>query len=56
MDRHLNIVFVGDREAGVDRRWGRPPILVQLQATGARCDLQPEGTRRAVPFAEEPDG
>jgi hypothetical protein len=35
MDRHLDIVFVGDREAAIDGGGRGAPILVQLQTDGA---------------------
>ena len=39
VDRDLHVVFVGDRQAAVDRGRRRAPVLVQLQADGAGLDL-----------------
>ena len=36
VDHHLHVVFVGDRQAAVDGRRRRAPVLVQLQRTCAR--------------------
>ncbi len=38
VDHHLDVVIVGDRQAAVDRRRRRAPVLVQLQAGGAGLD------------------
>ncbi len=54
VDRHLHVHQVGDRKAAVDGRRRRPPVLVQLQATGARPNLLVQGVRqRGVALAEE---
>ena len=45
MDLHLKIEIVGDREAGVDRRRHRSPVLVQLQADAAGFELLDQRTR-----------
>src|SRR5690606_10564072 len=36
MYRHLHIIVVGHCKAGIDRRWRRAPILMQLQAARTR--------------------
>ena len=46
VDRHLDVVALGDAQAVVDRRRRRAPVLVQLQAAGAGLDLLLE--RRAA--------
>ena len=38
VDHHLHVVFVGDRQAAVDGRRRRAPILVQLERAGAGLD------------------
>ena len=38
VDHHLHVVVVGDRQAAVDRRRRRAPVLVQLQRAGAGLD------------------
>ena len=38
VDHHLDVVVVRDREAAVDRRRRRAPVLVQLQRAGAGLD------------------
>ena len=38
VDHHLDVVVVGDRQAAVDRRRRRAPVLVQLQRAGAGLD------------------
>jgi hypothetical protein len=39
VDHHLDVVIVGDRQAAVDRRRRRAPVLVQLERAGAGLDL-----------------
>ena len=39
MNRHLHIELVGDREALIDRRRRRPPVLVELQPERAGAQL-----------------
>ncbi len=56
VDRHLDIHLVGDGETGIDRPRRRSPILVELEADGARPDLLAQRIARgAVPFAHEPE-
>ncbi len=52
VDHHLDVVIVGDRQAAIDRRRRRAPVLVQLQRTGAGLDhfLQRRRARR-IAFA-----
>ena len=38
VDHHLHVVIVGDRQAAIDRRRRRAPVLVQLQRAGAGLD------------------
>ena len=38
VDHHLDVVIVGDRQAAVDRRRRRAPVLVQLERAGAGLD------------------
>ncbi len=54
VDHHLHVVFFGDRQAAIDRRRRRAPVLVQLERTGAGLDhfLQ-RGGARGVAFAGE---
>ena len=42
VDHHLDVVIVGDRQAAVDRRRRRAPVLVQLERAGAGLDLLDE--------------
>ena len=52
MDHHLDVVIVGDRQAAVDRRRRRAPVLVQLERTGAGLDhLLERGRARGVALA-----
>ena len=44
VDGDLHIVVVGDPQRAVDRRRGRPPVLVQLEADRARQHLLCEGS------------
>ena len=39
MNRHLHVELVGDRQALIDRRRRRAPVLVQLQAERAGANL-----------------
>ena len=50
VDHHLHVVIVGDRQAAVDRRRRRAPVLVQLERTGAALDhlLQRRRARRVA--------
>ncbi len=52
VDHHLDVVVVGNRQAAVDRRRRRAPVLVQFQRTGAGLDhfLQRRRTR-CIAFA-----
>ena len=54
VDRDLHVEFVGDRQALVDGRGRRAPVLVQLQADGAGADLlaQRFGASRCCPCRE----
>ena len=56
MNRDLHVEFVGDREALIDRRGRRPPVLVQLQADRARANLLAQRFRRpsALPLPRNP--
>ncbi len=38
VDHHLHVVVVGHRQAAIDRRRCRAPVLVQLERTGAGLD------------------
>jgi len=54
VDGDLNVEFVCDAEAGVDRRGRRAPVLVQFQTDGSGEDLFAQRLgRRAVALAEE---
>jgi hypothetical protein len=54
VDRHLHVHLVGDRQAVVDRRRRRPPVLVQLEADGAGAHLLAQRFgQRDVALAEE---
>ena len=46
MDHDLNVVIVGDRQAIVDGRGRRAPVLVQLQRAGAGLHLLDEALRQ----------
>mmetsp|Transcript_4412 Transcript_4412/g.12438 ORF Transcript_4412/g.12438 Transcript_4412/m.12438 type:complete len:433 (-) Transcript_4412:697-1995(-) len=35
MDSNLDIVVIGKSQRGIDRRWGRSPVLVKLEAGGS---------------------
>ncbi len=50
VDQDLDVHLVGDREAAVDRRGRRAPVLVQLERAGAGPDLldQAVGPRRVA--------
>jgi hypothetical protein len=53
VDRHLDVVRVGDAQARVDRRGGRSPVLVELKPAGARGELLDQrGFARGVALAE----
>ena len=56
VDRDLHVVLVGDRQAVVDRRGRRAPVLVQLQADRAGLDLLVERARGrlALPLPRKP--
>ena len=47
VDRDLHVVLLGDRQAAVDRRRRRAPVLVQLEADRAGADLLDEALRAA---------
>ena len=52
VDHHLDVVIVGNRQAAVDRRRRRAPILVQFQRAGAGLDHFLERRRaRRIAFA-----
>src|SRR6266699_1581457 len=54
VDRDLNVVTVGHRQAVIDSRGSCAPILMELQATGASGDLFFErGGTRSVSFDQE---
>ena len=54
VDHHLDVVVVGDRQAAVDRRGRRAPVLVQLERAGAGLDLLVERVgQRGVALAGE---
>ena len=54
VDRDRDVELFGDREAGVDRRRGRAPILVQFEPAGAGLDHLDERARlRGVALAEK---
>ena len=54
VDHHLDVVVVGDRQAAVDRRRRRAPVLVQLERAGAGFDHFLERRRpRGVALAGE---
>src|SRR5713226_8620959 len=54
VDRDGDVELFGDPEAAIDRRRGRPPILVQLEAAGAGLDHLDERPRlRRVALAEK---
>lgn len=56
VDRHLDVVALGDLQAVVDRRRGAAPVLVQLQADGAGEHLLLQRQRQAgVALAGEAD-
>src|SRR3954470_22664444 len=56
VNRNLDVVLVPDREAGIDRRRRRSPVLVQFQSTRACFDLMAQRiTSRAISLSEEPD-
>ena len=46
VDHDLNVVIVGDREAAIDRRRRRAPVLVELERAGAGLDHLDEGGRQ----------
>ena len=48
VDHHLHVVVVGDRQAAVDCRRRRPPVLMQLERAGPALDhfLERRGARR----------
>jgi hypothetical protein len=47
VDRHLDVVPLGDVQAIVDRRRRRAPVLVQLHSHHARLDLLLQWPRQA---------
>ena len=54
MDHHLHVVIVGHRQAAINRRRRRAPILVQLERAGAGLDhLFQSGGSRGVALAGE---
>ena len=54
VDRDRDVELLGDAEAGVDRRRGRSPILVQFQSAGAGLDHLDQRPRvRSIALAEE---
>ncbi len=54
VDRDRDVELLGDTEAGIDRRRGRAPILVQFEPAGAGLDHLDQGPRvRGVALAEE---
>src|SRR5437899_3028976 len=56
VDRHLHVELVGHAQASVDSGGRRPPVLMELEATGSRAYLFRQRLRcAAVPFAEETD-
>ena len=56
VDRHLHVDLVGHRQAVVDRRRRRAPVLVQLQADRAGLDLLVAAARGrlALPLPRKP--
>ena len=56
VDHHLHVVVVGDRQAAVDRRRRRAPVLVQLEAAGAglRSARSARSGRDALPLPRKP--
>ena len=48
VDGDLDVVLVGDRQAGVDDGGGGAPVLVELQAAGAGLDLLRERLGQAA--------
>ena len=56
VNRNLDIEFIGDAQALVDRCRSGPPIFVQFQSQRTRANLLAEGFRqRGIAFAEEPE-
>ena len=54
VDHHLDVVIVGDRQAAVDRRRRRAPVLVQLERAGAGLDhLHQRRRPRGIALAGE---
>ena len=47
VDHHLDVLGIRDRQAAIDRRRRRTPILVQLQRAGAGADLFDQRVRAA---------
>src|SRR2546428_4936841 len=48
VDRHLHVHFLGDREAVVDRRGRRAPVLVQLDRKSTRLNSSHDQISYAV--------
>ena len=56
VDHHLHVVLVGDRQAAVDRRRRRAPVLVQLQRAGAaQHHLLQRRRQRGIALARQAD-
>src|SRR5258706_13299768 len=54
MDRHLNIVLIGDAQTAVNRRRSCAPVFVQLETDGAAENLFGQtGGQGGVPFSGE---
>ena len=55
MNGDLHVVFVGDRQRGIDRGGRRAPVLVELQSHGAGQDLLDQRLGlAALPFPRKP--